>query len=1165
MRGLLAGLLALFFCIAGGESPEVCAQAVKGQTMRTHTIVLGKRESKVPGKPPLPVIGFVASLPYENSGPETRAAFDHLKSITSFEVQYLTYDDLARRSKKINKLRILWIHRSDTTPLTKQEQDPDFLGVLQSYLQQGGRVLLTQQAFHLIHTLGLEPGIPRDSTKVCKDNGYGRKLGLHAFREHPVFNGLNGGAYIQWPQRDIATRVTGFFGKEKPLNGKVIGADWDYIILREDSKLMVEYNSGNGQLVAVGGYMMFAEPNRNRLHLELFTNNLFDYLDGKFDGRKAFYWDYAPGEVFECAPVKPESDRMILAVPEGKPWPTDNDPLTIERQFASENFWDVAGERLVSMGVENGGIEEIWSHPFMALRDYDVGIRFSNKDSIFWLQDERPEIQVHPAFFLRQYKFQRGYLKEIILNDPTAPSGVVHYEYRGLYKAELIIRFKSNLRWMWPYTEKITGSVCYAWDGDLNAFNIRDKSDDLNVMIGANREPLSHLSGHFEQFGFDQTGRSHSGVPTEKLQAAFLLVYELKLNDNLDVVYTASDEGYFPTLKQFEVALRDPYAIFNRAEKASQKVLDEHLVITTPDKDFNLGYRWALLGTNRFFVHTPGMGKALVAGYSTTRHGWDGGHRISGRPGYAWYFGRDAEWSSFALLDYGDFEKVKDQLKFFQKYQDLNGKIFHEATTSGFIHYDAADATPLYLVLAGKYFLHSNDTAFIRRSWPNIRKAIVYCFSTDTDQDHLIENTNVGHGWVEGGKLYGSHSTIYMAGSWAAALSEARNMALFMKDTLATRLETEAGAVKKIINDGFWDEATGFFGYGKNLDGTYRLEPTILPAVPLYFKMADKIKAQACLKQFAGNAFSTNWGSRIIRDDSPYFRPSGYHYGSVWPLFTGWSALAEYEYGNHLQGYSHIMNNLKVYKNWGLGFVEEVLNGAEYQPSGVCAHQCWSETMVLQPAIEGMLGLGIFAQKNKITLAPRLPFDWDSLDVSNIRIENRRAGFSFHRGNGSYTYDFHLDSGKPVNLDFFPALPAGSKVTGVMLDGREAPFTVFKTDQFVNVLVNFELANSQRLVIQCEKGVGMLSLVQEPKPGDPAAGTRIISTALKGDDYIVVLEGLPGTTITFRLYLDDQEIETVFGGSIKSFISPIAEIETTFVKETGKYSSNTVRIQLKQR
>lgn len=1165
MRGLLAGLLALFFCIAGGESPEVCAQAVKGQTMRTHTIVLGKRESKVPGKPPLPVIGFVASLPYENSGPETRAAFDHLKSITSFEVQYLTYDDLARRSKKINKLRILWIHRSDTTPLTKQEQDPDFLGVLQSYLQQGGRVLLTQQAFHLIHTLGLEPGIPRDSTKVCKDNGYGRKLGLHAFREHPVFNGLNGGAYIQWPQRDIATRVTGFFGKEKPLNGKVIGADWDYIILREDSKLMVEYNSGNGQLVAVGGYMMFAEPNRNRLHLELFTNNLFDYLDGKFDGRKAFYWDYAPGEVFECAPVKPESDRMILAVPEGKPWPTDNDPLTIERQFASENFWDVAGERLVSMGVENGGIEEIWSHPFMALRDYDVGIRFSNKDSIFWLQDERPEIQVHPAFFLRQYKFQRGYLKEIILNDPTAPSGVVHYEYRGLYKAELIIRFKSNLRWMWPYTEKITGSVCYAWDGDLNAFNIRDKSDDLNVMIGANREPLSHLSGHFEQFGFDQTGRSHSGVPTEKLQAAFLLVYELKLNDNLDVVYTASDEGYFPTLKQFEVALRDPYAIFNRAEKASQKVLDEHLVITTPDKDFNLGYRWALLGTNRFFVHTPGMGKALVAGYSTTRHGWDGGHRISGRPGYAWYFGRDAEWSSFALLDYGDFEKVKDQLKFFQKYQDLNGKIFHEATTSGFIHYDAADATPLYLVLAGKYFLHSNDTAFIRRSWPNIRKAIVYCFSTDTDQDHLIENTNVGHGWVEGGKLYGSHSTIYMAGSWAAALSEARNMALFMKDTLATRLETEAGAVKKIINDGFWDEATGFFGYGKNLDGTYRLEPTILPAVPLYFKMADKIKAQACLKQFAGNAFSTNWGSRIIRDDSPYFRPSGYHYGSVWPLFTGWSALAEYEYGNHLQGYSHIMNNLKVYKNWGLGFVEEVLNGAEYQPSGVCAHQCWSETMVLQPAIEGMLGLGIFAQKNKITLAPRLPFDWDSLDVSNIRIENRRAGFSFHRGNGSYTYDFHLDSGKPVNLDFFPALPAGSKVTGVMLDGREAPFTVFKTDQFVNVLVNFELANSQRLVIQCEKGVGMLSLVQEPKPGDPAAGTRIISTALKGDDYIVVLEGLPGTTITFRLYLDDQEIETVFGGSIKRFISPIAEIETTFVKETGKYSSNTVRIQLKQR
>ena len=178
-------------------------------------------------------------------------------------------------------------------------------------------------------------------------------------------------------------------------------------------------------------------------------------------------------------------------------------------------------------------------------------------------------------------------------------------------------------------------------------------------------------------------------------------------------------------------------------------------MITSPDASFNKGYRWAVVSANKFFVHTPGMGKSLVAGYATSKHGWDGAQKVSGRPGYAWYFGRDGEWSGLALLDEGDFSKVRSESEFYQKYQDMNGKILHEASTSGIVHYDASDATPLYIVLAGRYFRFTNDTAFLRQSWPYIRKAIDFCFSTDTDKDHLIENTNVGHGWVEGGELTG--------------------------------------------------------------------------------------------------------------------------------------------------------------------------------------------------------------------------------------------------------------------------------------------------------------------------------------------------------------------------------------------------------------------------
>ena len=102
-------------------------------------------------------------------------------------------------------------------------------------------------------------------------------------------------------------------------------------------------------------------------------------------------------------------------------------------------------------------------------------------------------------------------------------------------------------------------------------------------------------------------------------------------------------------------------------------------------------------------------------------------------------------------------------LEFYQKFQDLNGKIFHEVSTSGFVHYDASDATPLYIALAGRYLHYSGDIDFIKESWPYIKKAIDYCYSTDTDNDNLIENTNVGHGWVEGGGLFGSHTSLYLA------------------------------------------------------------------------------------------------------------------------------------------------------------------------------------------------------------------------------------------------------------------------------------------------------------------------------------------------------------------------------------------------------------------
>lgn len=1143
---------------------ETTAQAMKRQTFRTHTFTLtpGTNTGSLPDS--IFKIAFMGREPIQNMDKESRSAFDFLKTMKGFFPVYVTFDEMRKNPKLLDSYKAAWFHRQDTSRFSSSETDPKVMKEIHGFLNKGGNLLLTLNAFHYINTLGIEPVAPKDSIKPSVDEGYGRKLGFHSFLNHPVFDGMFGGAYIMMPVKDTAFRVTGYFGNSIPKNGKVIGIDWDYIFLREDSKLVLEYSVGKGKVIAVGGYSCYSVPNMNHNHLERFTANIFRYFLAVDITSSVHYWNYLPAIVYALPQKTQDTDPVFAAIPNSENWKIPNDPLAIPNRYASENFWDVAGERMLTMGNENGGIEEIWAHPFMAFRDYEVGLRFEYRDTIYWLKDERPEVEVLPYCFVRNYKFPHAYLQEIVANDPEHPCGVIHYEYHGVYPAELVVTVKSNLRLMWPYSEKVLGSVGHAFNLDYNAFYVQDHSGTFAAMFGANRKPGKTVIGQFSDFHYDKDKKTFKGIPTGEIKVAGLLSYPLKMNDRLDVVYAATNEGGKTTERYFDTAIRKPRMIFDRARNHTDSLLTHSLLITGPDPDFNRGYRWALIATDRFFVNTPGMGKSLVAGYSTTRKGWDGGHKVNGRPGYGWYFGRDGEWSGFALLDYGDFQKVRSELEFYRKYQDLSGKILHEATTSGVVHYDAADATPLYIVLAGKYFQHTQDTAFLRSNWPAIRKAVDFCFSTDTDHDHLIENTNVGHGWVEGGELYGSHATVYMQGCWAAALEETANMASALKVPEAESYALESGIVKSLINTNFWNPLIKYYSYGMNKDLIFRSEATVLPAVPLSFKLGDPEKARPVLEQLASNVFSTNWGTRIIREDSPFFKPTGYHYGSVWPLFTGWTALAEYAYGNYQQGFFHIMNNLNIYKNWGKGFVEEVMNGATYEPSGVCPHQCWSETMVLQPAIEGMLGIKVNAKENKIVLSPHFPAGWYSATVENIRIGNATFDLCMKRTESSCFYTFTPHGNQPVNVEFSPTFPVGTKFTRILKDGNETPFASFNDQKSVSLLTNLKLTETCLLQMDYDKGIEVLPALTDPGPGSQPEGLRIISSRLSGYKYFIGVEGERKTLGNIDVYIHNQEIEKIENGILKGWDGEICHITIEFDPGASKYQNKTVIIYLNQ-
>jgi len=1148
----------LLCCLSLSGLP-VAGQTIKGKSIQTHTIKLSSKDKKESRKAG-PDIAFLSELPYESSDTLIRACYTFLRKLPQFNCEFITASELAKRPSALKRYNIIFYPKNRKEAIPAVLLEVKTVQAVRQFLENGGSLLLSGFALHFLNDLGLETIKPYDSLKPCIDDGNGRKLGFHAFTDHPVFCGMNGGAYILKPLKDQDVGICGYFGDKLPLEGKVVAADWDYIFLREESKLVMEYNPGKGRVLAIGGYMDFSQPNLNRLHLEKFTLNCLEYLTHDNQGTAVHYWDYSPNTVTESVSDSTATIKKIMKP--GCCWDEPDDPLVMERRFSADEPWDVAGERLLTLGTGNGGIEEVWAHPFMAFRDYEVGIKFDYRDTIYWLNDQRPEIIAHPSYFCRQYKFSRAYLKEVVVNDPTDPAGVIHYEYKGVYGAEMFIRFKSNFRWMWPYSEKATGSISYLWLNGIQAFHITDKAGILNLYLGSNKPVVQQLAGQFSGFSIDRNYKAR-GIATDRFQAAGFLHYRLEMTDQIDIVYAAGNEGGKAIREYFDKYSDDPEELFHRAIRHTGEIFRNMLMITSPDENFNKGYRWAVVSTDKFFVHTPGMGKSLVAGYASSKHGWDGAQKVSGRPGYAWYFGRDGEWSGFALLDEGDYTKVRSELEFYQKYQDLNGKILHEASTSGIVHYDASDATPLYILLVGRYFRFSNDTAFLRQSWPHIRKAIDFCFSTDTDKDHLIENTNVGHGWVEGGELNGSHATLYVAGCWDAALKEAANMAEFMKDPEKSRYRDEVTALGIIINKDFWNQTTLFFNYGKNTDGSFRSEPTVLPAVPLSFGLAGQEKAVLVLRQYASNSFTTNWGVRILRDDSRLFRPTGYHYGSVWPLFTGWASMAEYRYGNSLQGFSHLMNNLNIYRAWEPGTVQEVLNGAVYMPSGVCANQCWSETMVLQPALEGLLGLDVDAGKGRLNLAPALPADWDSLEAGNIRIGGNIIGMQFKRNNNVLSYSFSSECRDSLIVDFAPLFPPGTQVLSCKLNSRDVPFSTGISPAGTRVRLEFEPGKSDLVELEFRNGISVLPVVQDPKPGYASEGLRIIETGLAGDVYSVVTENKAGTSGEIRIWSNGMKIDHIENGTVMTTNGKISTIQVLFPDQGKKYTEVPLKIYLK--
>ena len=93
-----------------------------------------------------------------------------------------------------------------------------------------------------------------------------------------------------------------------------------------------------------------------------------------------------------------------------------------------------------------------------------------------------------------------------------------------------------------------------------------------------------------------------------------------------------------------------------------------------------------------------------------------------------------------------------------------------------------------FVQLVYRYYLSTKDKAFLKRLYPNIKKAIEFCITLDTDKDGLINefpHPIPGESWpanqfYDCWPWYGTSS--YVSGTWLATLKTAEAIGLLMKD-----------------------------------------------------------------------------------------------------------------------------------------------------------------------------------------------------------------------------------------------------------------------------------------------------------------------------------------------------------------------------------------------
>jgi len=336
-------------------------------------------------------------------------------------------------------------------------------------------------------------------------------------------------------------------------------------------------------------------------------------------------------------------------------------------------------------------------------------------------------------------------------------------------------------------------------------------------------------------------------------------------------------------------------------------------------------------------------------------------------------------------------------------------------------YYGSVDATPLFVLLLGEYFVRTGDLETVRTLWPNAEAALRWIDTYgDRDGDGFVEyyrQTKEGlanQGWKD------SHDAVFHSDGRTAegpiALCEvqayvygAKRHGALLAGALghhgaAATLQAQAVSLRRQFEDKFWCEELSVYAIA--LDGAKQPCRVVSSnsGQVLLTGIASAERAQRITETLLSPAMFSGWGIRTVALSAARYNPMSYHNGSVWPHDNGLIAMGMARYGQKqaaAQVFGALFDatsymDLRRLPELFCGFARRQHNAPTQYPVA-CSPQAWASATTLC-LLQATLGLELFDGSREVAFyRPVLPSFIDHVHLRNLRLSGGSVDVLLHR------------------------------------------------------------------------------------------------------------------------------------------------------------------------